>query len=1727
MTDYINKPVLSKSGLTAGQINAYIAKNADVAEKGALAAGRKSLMRGAGSTFLQVEQETGMNAGLILAIAAHESYWGCSSLAHRSHSLMGYGAFNSNPGNSTNFGGNDLYEGLLKSVKAFKRDFVVNRGQDTLGKIEKDTASKTNYAQTGDSIGTPTPGWRSSIIRIWSGVTGEKSTNDGGGGTEDFNLGSGYVGVGGDLEGFEMNDPNSAMFRGKSPDVEDDDYPDHRYAGNPFVLRIGDSQFFLPPKQISTVKNGNISTKNVIRQKNPVMTKSGYTNQVLTIQMIFPNTDSINGYKIASPISSTAKYYMDGFRSLLAQFYKNPFLPIRNEYINDHLSIFNVALSNISYTTVDGFPDMIAVSLELLECTVEPFTTLPDFMYDRLFCYPVWRWFYQQQLLDKDRYSGGYLKPVPKNMNGKAFFKTLDRDLIEQMKADVISKNSSKTDPTALGEYALSKMRVGELLTLMTDWETGDAVLKNVLVQIKPQITPFVIDDFEQPTYQYLGGIYKSFALEYYCTDRSQVASFENLFSHLEEMARDYRYRFVSGYLAVDNELLNLAGIYYAMLSNMQTTTVEGYDNNYIVRIEGQSYDPSSKNDERIDGFNWASTQNDDFEWSDGIPALENKMKRRNGVVYEDAINRLMNSLELYPDLELPTYESANKVITKINAFRKKRKQSELPYKKLKQPPNAKFVDPDFYFAYPTTKQAYEDLKLGAAGDKIINVLMNGNYDEINNQSEKDMNFKESYNAIMNGIQDNTWDADATGKRKLESSKGITFSNGKVDYRAPSGQAWGNDNPVPEDMKLVEMMTHDMVKYNHRGRMSRAFPTYLFLIVDEGQWVNGYRLFNNYYTYHAITQIDVVKDKSNPVDLAFIQLSNVYGTFDYESRMTDPRKYANPIGLKRRVEALYDNFWFDVNGKVLKERSELMEHVHLKEGARIHLRLGYGSNADDNNIVFNGIIASVNEGEDIQMVCQGDGAELVNSMYGIDPKADTPNEPHNTIQEMLTKRSSNYWFTQSASLEFGDNYLSYYGIEHFGFVESEVKAGFWNGIFSDHWKLFQTVLNDKVPFIAYDVMKNIYRGSGEAVTGQNDDWNPFDKEKNINISSYNRTPWDVGQILSSFVPEFIFAVHPHGFRSTLFFGMPHWPVKYGYVRKSGKEGTKYSDYEELVKPYQQFHVITTGNDIIYNNIQTSSEMIKHVAVGIYQFGDGQKAKQATTVYADRTIMKDRQKTMIVDTGVWQDLFGPDWLIGFTGKYMAKPFAKIPADLMSGLSAAIDLFDGKGQSKISKNLQKWADEYNDTINEYSEAIFTPGEVQARTVAIGSLQKSFMEMYQGELVIFGDAAIKPWDIFYLNDLHNLMTGTAQVGKVTHSLSLQTGFTTVIKPDLLVSRTDNKGARTAIINACIRLGTAVTMLTTRKILTSRFVLKLAQLGMRGTVKTVLGSAKLIPKVVKKARTVRWGKDVFGKGANWVKDAKVGKRALKLLKGNLFVTLLIGGVAEWIETWYEKETKYNNMIYIYPLWKMGEPFAAGITAAAHIIPGYVDPRFYDPFMKNQGVNPNGTDSGDNTKNSNLRHPLRNRTKLNSKYGWRMLNGKKDFHNGVDLAVSGRDSRGNVIDTDVVACADGEIIACGNGKGASNGGMGNYVFLRFNLGGKPYIAVYMHLANKEWATKKGKIKVGTKLGIIGNTGESYGAHLHFELCAGSSRVKGNGQGGGGDNRVDPIPVFKKYGVTL
>lgn len=110
---------------------------------------------------------------------------------------------------------------------------------------------------------------------------------------------------------------------------------------------------------------------------------------------------------------------------------------------------------------------------------------------------------------------------------------------------------------------------------------------------------------------------------------------------------------------------------------------------------------------------------------------------------------------------------------------------------------------------------------------------------------------------------------------------------------------------------------------------------------------------------------------------------------------------------------------------------------------------------------------------------------------------------------------------------------------------------------------------------------------------------------------------------------------------------------------------------------------------------------------------------------------------------------------------------------------------------------------------------------------------------------------------------------------------------------------------------------------------------------------------------------------------------------------------------------------------------------------------------------------------------------------------GRRD-HNGVDFALPGTH--------EIVAVAAGEV-----SRSYRSSSYGEVVFIVHNIGGQIWETVYAHMREGSRRVREGQtVKQGQVLGIMGNTGNSTGQHLHFELHKGRWNMAKS-------NAVDPL----------
>ena len=181
---------------------------------------------------------------------------------------------------------------------------------------------------------------------------------------------------------------------------------------------------------------------------------------------------------------------------------------------------------------------------------------------------------------------------------------------------------------------------------------------------------------------------------------------------------------------------------------------------------------------------------------------------------------------------------------------------------------------------------------------------------------------------------------------------------------------------------------------------------------------------------------------------------------------------------------------------------------------------------------------------------------------------------------------------------------------------------------------------------------------------------------------------------------------------------------------------------EIREPFQRIHYLSSFSHILSNQIQENSG----VATTITAVSDG---KYPVTVSLDKGAPADRQVENTVETGIYFDNVVGSGFFGFLHPLL-HPFET-----------------GRG---ISKNLTG-----------------APDELSAKRVALSHLRESVKDIYSGEIIIMGNADIRPHDLVYLADIYERMYGMFEVEQVVHHFTSELGFVTSITPNALVTVND----------------------------------------------------------------------------------------------------------------------------------------------------------------------------------------------------------------------------------------------------------------------------------------------------------------------------------------------------
>lgn len=542
----------------------------------------------------------------------------------------------------------------------------------------------------------------------------------------------------------------------------------------------------------------------------------------------------------------------------------------------------------------------------------------------------------------------------------------------------------------------------------------------------------------------------------------------------------------------------------------------------------------------------------------------------------------------------------------------------------------------------------------------------------------------------------------------------------------------------------------DTLAYDQTGRLLRAFPAFIVQLVDEGKWYGGFKTWDNFYGYNSINSIDVYKSRKIVADTAVVTMSNMYGGLTSKSDEMGYDELNRPSFFS---STFWSNYVFgEANEEVFDQRQSLSNTMDLRAGARLHIRMGYGANPFGLPIVFNGVISEVNTGEVVTIMCQGDGIELTNSLGGdsedtnktmwrnvIGPRdfiGKIMTSKGNWLKDIINKVSDAYFFKTAPS-----------GIAHFGsdIYSEEGNISWFNDDYGE--ALMNVYTNDglgrkskyhddeghKISVIdsflddeGYAPLDVLFKNGGA-----------FDSD-DVLVSIYGQSIWDIIGTFTMTSPDYHATVVPFEYRSTLFFGKLYWPLVYAYDTiyqhdsATGEWIREVKNNGHKMKTLMQAHFVNSSYNLITNDIKASAEGVYNNVTVAY---DGHST---SLIQADSDIRYDAQRT-----------------------------AHINADMLT-------------RHDLSTTLLGFSGVRN----------FFTTEPQANIYGHSVLRDFMKDIYKGNYTMLAEASIKPYDLMYMSDTIQGFDGIHAVKAVHHSMSMETGFITIVEPDAYVVNFDNEG-------------------------------------------------------------------------------------------------------------------------------------------------------------------------------------------------------------------------------------------------------------------------------------------------------------------------------------------------
>ncbi|UDN60650.1 hypothetical protein [Clostridioides sp. ES-W-0016-02] len=970
------------------------------------------------------------------------------------------------------------------------------------------------------------------------------------------------------------------------------------------IFRIGDCCFKILPEYISITSINDSESLNENRMANIEQSKKQNIRKEIFVNLTINGINQVNGYQVESPFDF--KYYVDGLRNLICQFKYTPFVPVECKVVNDANSINNVALKSMSVETVEGFSETLRIKIIMEEFNVKSYFNKDNISLDKHIDWDLYR-FYTQKNLENSNLSS--LKKIQSlNFTGKFTFKKLHLKNIDFNK--IKSKN-----------IIMNEQYFDEILS-----SEESVYLTYINFSLSNTFSNIGLNHDEIPTKQYMGFNKIDFVFIFKTSDESIIKKFNRLNNKNTSFENEDR-----DIIKVENELVNLTGTEYITIKDVQVDTVFGFCGLYNITIKCRSYDMDKIQNMKPIGFRPFNRAIETYEYEyNEIPEgrlgteedfIDYTSKGIDNKTMQDiCASKKLVYLEMYPNLSLPKYNEIDNAIQKVRNFRFKNgiKQTSL----VKYPRtdivmgeiarNEKysgFVEPDFYIIYPTKSECNKiDTQLKSIKSDIV----------------VEPEYKYGYEPQNIGELDDEFE------RELSSDKHLIFKNenfnkihgnevGKFNIEQVKPTQSFKEFPKNNRNTVVENMLVDEFLYSQKGTLIRAFPNFIFMLCDEGiDCFDGQKSWTNYYIYKSIIDIKISQEVDSPISSAKVIIPNDFNNeknLDGDSigikNDTVNMFNKNQCILSKVLEGYKEDSRDEINLEIVKKRNKLDSQDILKEGTRVHIRMGYGSNPSKYPIVFNGTIIEMNTSKDTILIeAKSDGLELTNrylseDMNFLNDNIDLKKDASNIILDLMSKRSSKIEYQ---NIEYKEkNLKSKYDVEHFGMYD-------FNSI--EAYKKVQS-----------DISKNMYLSNYNGIYLSDIHSVNYISESIYEFLPIGKKIWDICKMSEKSMPEFVVYPRPFLFEHRLFFGLPIWMYKFD-INKFKNDTYEYS------KAFSQMHIVDFNDSIIANNIKIDNNNLITNTRGIYNVLGTLESTPFIT--SDYNMKWSNQKNKVLDNSMIQN-----------------------------------------------------------------------------------------------------------------------------------------------------------------------------------------------------------------------------------------------------------------------------------------------------------------------------------------------------------------------------------------------------------------------------------------------------------------------------------------------------------